>query len=299
MSLEELRSLIVRHARDGATSTAIDGVLVSTVDEAGPPTLSPSGVILAIVAQGGKRIALSDRVYDYHAGQFLVASVDLPIAGQFTDASPERPALGFGLQLRPAVVADLLLHPAAAGFPRASSRNAVPALAVGTASPALVDAAVRMLRLLDNPRDLPVLAPLVEREMHWLLMTGEQGATVRQLGLADSSVSRVAHAVRWIRDRYADKIMVEDLAQLTRMSTSAFHRSFQAVTGLSPIQFQKQVRLQEARMRLISEPGDVAGVAYAVGYESAAQFSREYHRRFGLPPGKDAVRMRALTLGGR
>lgn len=297
--MDELRHLIVRHARDGATPTAVDGLLVSTVGEPGPPMVSPSGVILAIVAQGGKRIALGDRVYDYRVGQYLVTSVDLPVSGQFIDASLDKPALGFGLRLRPALVAELLLHPAAADFPRVARGTAAPAVAVGEATPTLIDAAVRMLRLLERPRDLPVLAPLVEREIHWMLMTGEQGAAVRQLGLADSSVSRVARAVRWIRDRYADSIRVEDLAQLTRMSTSAFHRSFQAVTGMSPIQFQKQIRLQEARMRLLSDPDDVAGAAYAVGYESATQFSREYHRRFGLPPGRDAARMRGMPLGER
>jgi transcriptional regulator GlxA family with amidase domain len=225
-----------------------------------------------------------------------VASVDLPVTGQFTEASPARPALGFGLTLRPSVIAELLLNPAAGDFPRAGRGAATPSgIAVSDASHELIDAVVRMLRLLDRPRDLPVLAPLIEREILWLIMTGEQGATVRQLGLADSSLSRVGHAVRWIRDHYADTIRVEELAKLSRLSPSAFHRNFHAVTAMSPIQFQKQIRLQEARMLLVTDPGDVAGVAYAVGYESPSQFSREYRRQFGMSPGRDAVRLRATA----
>jgi transcriptional regulator GlxA family with amidase domain len=199
--------------------------------------------------------------------------------------------------LRPAIVAELLLDAPAVDFPRPS--HAVPAppgLAVSDASDELIDAAVRMLRLLDRPRDRAVLAPMIEREILWLLMTGDQGATVRQLGLADSSLSRVRHAVHWIRDHFATTLRVDELAAISQMSPSAFHRSFKAVTAMSPIQFQKQIRLQEARMLLVADPGDVARAAYAVGYESPSQFSREYRRQFGSPPGQDAARLRAEGL---
>lgn len=293
MALDELRALITRHARAGVTSTP-EGVHVSLVEEPGPPASSTTGTVLAVVAQGAKQLALGARVYDYHAGQYLVASLDLPVTGRFTEASPERPALGFGLTLRPAIVAELMLHPAARDLARAGRGSGVPSgVAVSDAPAALLDAALRMLRLLDRPRDLPVLGPMVEREILWLLMTGDQGATVRELGLADSSLNHVGHAVRWLRAHYAEAVRVDDLAQLARMSPSAFHRSFRAVTALSPIQFQKQIRLQEARMRLVLDPGDIAGAAYAVGYESPSQFSREYRRQFGAPPGADAVRLRA------
>jgi AraC-like DNA-binding protein len=293
MLLDELRTLITRHARDGVTATGVGGVLLSVATEPGPPTVSMTGTTFALIAQGRKRLALGDRVHDYRAGQYLVTSVDLPVTGEFVDASAHEPAIGFGLALQPAIVADLLLHPAAAEFPRAARGAAAPAgIAVSQAPRELLDAAVRMLRLFDRPRDLPVLAPMIEREIHWLLMTGDQGETVRQLGLADGSLNRVGHAVRWVREHFGESIRVDDLARLSRMSPSAFHRSFQAVTGMSPIQFQKQIRLQEARVRLLAEPGDVAGAAYAVGYESPSQFNREYRQRFGLPPGRDAARLR-------
>jgi AraC-like DNA-binding protein len=294
MSLSELRTLIARHSPEGVHETSIPGVLVSRVSEPGPPRESTTGTVLAIIAQGGKRLAVGDRVHEYGEGQYLVASVDIPVSGQFTRATAAHPALGFALTLNPSVVADLLLSPAARDLPRATRGGApAPGVAVGDATPELLDAATRMLRLLDRPADARVLAPLIEREMHWLLMRGDQGAAVRQLGLADSGVSRVRHAARWIRDRYAETIRIDDLAASARMSTSAFHRNFQAVTALSPLQFQKQIRLQEARMRLLADPRDVAGVAYAVGYESPSQFSREYRRQFGAPPGQDAARLRA------
>jgi AraC-like DNA-binding protein len=295
MLLAELRTLITRHAHED-TAAVLEGVLVSRVEKPAPPATSTTGTTLALIAQGAKSLALGDRLYEYRAGQYLVASVDLPVTGQFTEASRVEPALGFGLTLRPALIAELLLHPGSGDFPRPGRGPAAPSgIAVSDASDELVDAAVRMLRLLDRPRDLPVLRPMIEREILWLLMTGDQGATVRQLGFADSSLSRVGHAVRWLRDHYADAIRVNDLARMARMSPSAFHRSFAAVTAMSPIQFQKQIRLQEARMLLVADPGDVAGAAYAVGYESPSQFSREYRRQFGTPPGKDATRLRGTA----
>lgn len=166
-------------------------------------------------------------------------------------------------------------------------------MAVSDAPDELLDAVVRLLRLLDHPRDATVLAPLVKREILWRLLTGEQGAVVRQLGLADSSLSHVARAVQWIRDHYTQSFRVEDVARRSGMSVSAFYRNFQAVTAMSPIQFQKQIRLQEARLLLATNPSDVTGVSRRVGYESPSQFSREYRRQFGAPPSQDTARLRA------
>jgi AraC-like DNA-binding protein len=294
VGLEELRTLITRHARPD-TTTAIDGVLASTVDRPDPTSPSMTGTVLALIAQGMKRLALGDRVYEYGAGQYLVASVDLPVTGNFVDASRRHPALGFGLVLRPSVVAELLLHAGPGALPPATG-GAPSGIAVSDASDELVDAAVRLLRLLDRPRDATVLAPLIEREIVWRLLTGEQGAVVRQLGLADSSLSHIARAVRWIRDHYAQPFRVEDVARVAGMSVSAFYRNFQAVTAMSPIQFQKQIRLQEARLLLATHPHDVTAVGHRVGYDSPSQFSREYRRRFGAPPSRDAARLRAAAV---
>jgi AraC-like DNA-binding protein len=294
MSLDELRDLLIRHARPD-TTTAIEGVLISKVDQSDPPSPAMSGTVLALIAQGAKRIALGDRVYEYRAGQYLIASVDLPITGHFTEAGPERPAVGFGLTLHPATVAELLLQAAPVDLPPAGG-GAPSGMAVSDAPDELLDAVIRLLRLLDRPRDITVLAPLIKREILWRLITGEQGATVRQLGLADSGLAHVARAVRWIRDHYTESFRVEDVARLSGMSVSAFYRNFQAVTAMSPIQFQKQIRLQEARLLLATHPGDVTGVGSRVGYDSPSQFSREYRRQFGAPPSQDAARLRGSPL---
>jgi AraC-like DNA-binding protein len=289
VDLAELRALLDRHVRPDST-TAIDDVLISRVEQPTPPSPETSGTVFALVAQGAKRIALGDRVYDYGAGQYLVASVDMPITGHFTEASPERPAIGLGLVLRPADVAELLLRAAPGDVPTGGGTPS--GMAVSDAPPELVDAAIRLVRLLDHPHDQAVLAPLVKREILWRLITGEHGATVRQLGLADSGLTQVARAVRWIRDHYAQPFRVDELARLSGMSPSTFYRNFQAVTAMSPIQFQKQIRLQEARLLLAMHPNDITGVAGRVGYESASQFSREYRRQFGASPSRDAARLR-------
>jgi AraC-like DNA-binding protein len=294
MGFDELRDLLIRHARPDMT-TAIEGVLISKVEQSAPPSPAMSGTVLALIAQGAKRIALGDRVYEYRAGQYLIASVDLPITGHFTEAGPERPAVGFGLTLHPATVAELLLQAAPGDLPPAGG-GAPSGMAVSDAPDELLDAVIRLLHLLDRPRDIAVLAPLIKREILWRLITGEQGATVRQLGLADSGLAHIARAVRWIRDHYTESFRVEDVARLSGMSVSAFYRNFQAVTAMSPIQFQKQIRLQEARLLLATHPGDVTGVGSRVGYDSPSQFSREYRRQFGAPPSQDAARLRGSPL---
>jgi AraC-like DNA-binding protein len=294
--LAELRALIARHARPDET-TAIDGVLLSAAGRPGEPEASTSGTVMAIIAQGAKRLAIGDRVYTYGPGQYLVASVDLPITGHYTHAAADEPAMGFGLVLRPQTIASLLLD--ADGTPESTPpRRARPApapagLGVAEASPELLDAVVRMLRLLDSPRDRDVLAPMIEREILWRLISGALGESVRQVGLADSSLTHISRAVRSITQNYDKPFRVEDLARSCGMSASAFHRNFQAVTALSPIQFQKQIRLQKSRLLLLTGADDIATVGYRVGYDSTSQFSREYRRQFGLPPGCDADRLRA------
>ena len=306
VQLAELRALIARHAEsgegtaaEGVADTAIDGVFVSAVTGPTDAVAPTSGTILAVIAQGGKRLAVGDRVYEYRAGQYLVASLDLPITGSHWYATTTEPALGFGLVLRPSTVASLLIdaarHAGSATPARPSSTAAPPALVVAEASRELLDAVIRMLRLLDSPGDRQVLAPMIEREILWRLIAGPIGETVRQLGLADSTLTHIRQAVRWITDHYSETFRVEDLARSCGMSTSAFHRNFQAVTGLSPIQFQKQVRLQRSRLMLMAGADDAATIGYRVGYDSASQFSREYRRQFGLPPGRDAARLRALA----
>ncbi|MFF5234997.1 AraC family transcriptional regulator N-terminal domain-containing protein [Dactylosporangium sp. NPDC000521] len=291
MPLEELRELLARHARPDL-STSIGEVRIFRADRPHPPVPTTYGKVVALVGQGTKRFALGDRVYDYHAGQYLVASVDMPVTAYFAKASPELPGLGVGLDLHPSAIAELLLQAAPGDLPDIG-RAAPPGLAVSTAPAELVEAFVRLLRLLDRPRDISVLAPLIKREIIWRLITGEHGAIVRQFGLPDSSLSHIARAVQWIRDHHAQPFRVQEVAQQAGMSVSAFHRNFHAVTAMSPIQFQKQIRLQRARLLLVADPGDIAAISRHVGYESPAQFSREYRRQFGAPPSRDAAVLHA------
>ncbi|MEV0800652.1 AraC family transcriptional regulator [Kribbella sp. NPDC050281] len=286
--LAELVDLIGRHARPDQT-TRIDGVLASAETRVGEPTPSRSGTVMALIAQGAKRIALGDRTYEYRQGQYLVASVDLPITGHYVEASAATPALGFGLVIRPWVVATLLLE--ASRGP--SQRPAVAALGVADASEAMIDAAVRMLTLIERPGDRDVLAPMIEREILWYLLNGPMGPAMRQIAMTDSGLTQISRAVRWITDNYDQPLRVQELAGMCGMSVSSFHRNFLAVTAFSPLQFQKQVRLQQSRLLLLSGAGDVATTGFRVGYDSASQFSREYRRHFGLPPGRDAARLRA------
>jgi AraC-like DNA-binding protein len=295
--VERLKESIIRHADEGLTPTALPGVSLlcsRTTTEPLGDMLEPT---LAVVAQGVKDTTLNGRTFSYGPGQFLIASVDLPVIGHIVQATAGEPFLAFVLELRPDRIAALLLETA----PAAGSLAATPTgIAVSDASPALLDAVARLLALLDAPEDAAALAAGVEREILWRLLTGPQGATVRQIGLADSQLTHLARAIRWIRGHYDETLRVEDLAALATMSVTSFHRHFRAVTSMTPIQFQKQIRLHEARARLLAEPGDVAGAGFAVGYDSPSQFSREYRRMFGVPPSRDALALReAAGLAGR
>jgi AraC-like DNA-binding protein len=287
--LEELRALIARHAHPGLR-TPVPGLLLSEVDTS-EPHHSLAEPLLVVMAQGGKRLLLGEQVHEYRAGQYLLVGTDLPVTGHFVGATPRTPALGIGVALRPAAIAPLLLE-APPRTPPASP------IAIGDAGPELLDAALRLVRLLDHPSDVPVLAPLIEREILWRLLTGPHGGLVRRLGLADSGAAHVGRAIRWLRRNYAEPVRIEELARLSGLSASAFHRHFRAATAMSPLQFQKRIRLQEARSLLLAGAGDVAGVGHLVGYDSPSQFNREYRRLFGAPPGQDAARLREAATAG-
>jgi AraC-like DNA-binding protein len=288
--LDALRDLVGRHARNSHGPTAIEGLTITATDA---PTALRSGIAepsMGLAIQGAKRTMSGDRVLDYAAGEFLITQLDLPVTGQVTAASPERPFLGIGVRIEPADIAAMLLDGAG---PPAGSPARAPGIAVASADQPLLAALAHLAGLLDTPQDARVLAPLYRREVLWRLLTGPQGAVVRQIGLADGNLAAITRAVRWIRDHHDDPIRIAQLASLAGMSESTFHRHFRAVTRMTPIQYQKAVRLQRARLALVSGGRDVAEVAHAVGYDSASQFSREYRRHFGTPPGRDAGRIRA------
>lgn len=288
--LDELRTLIVRHTGRGPQQKVpvLDGVSISYVDRPTPPAGVMSEPSLAVVGQGVKRTVLNGVPYDYRAGQYLVVSVDLPVTGQALEAGPDEPFVVFTMTLKPTAIAPLLLETGGTARPPAFY-----GLAVSDATPELLDPIVRLLRLMDRPDDLRVLAPGLEREILWRLVTGDQGALVRQIGLANGSLAHISRTIRWIREHYNEPLLVAALADMAGMSPSTFHRHFRSATSMTPIQFQKQIRLQEARALLMSRPAAVAEIGYLVGYESPSQFSREYRRTFGTSPGRDAVRLTA------
>lgn len=271
--------------------TPIDGLLLSKVATTATTEYSLTEPLLVVMAQGGKRLLLGDQLYEYRAGDCLVVTAPLPVTGHWIDMDGSGEALGMGLVLRPPAIAALLVQARPGPWSRGTAT--APAIATGKASPELLDAAARMLRLLDHPADAPVLAPLITQEILWRLLAGPLGETIRQIGLADSDVSHVSRAIAWIRDNYAEPMRIDDLARISGMSASAFHRHFRAVTAMSPLQFQKRIRLQHARSLLVAHPWDIAGVGHRVGYDSPSQFNREYRRLFGAPPGQDAERLRA------
>jgi AraC-like DNA-binding protein len=294
-SLSEIRSLIRRHAGPGRIASAQTGIVGLRVTAARVMTEPVSQVyepMFGLVAQGTKSILLGDKAFSYSTGQYLVVSVDLPVTSHIIAANEGEPYLSMGLILRPEVIASLLLE---TGTDDRSTVDAA-GMSVSEAACDLLDAVVRLLRLLDHPRDVPVLATLIEREIIWRLLYSEQGSALRQIGLADSRLSKISYAIKWIRAHYAKILRIDDLAQMAAMSVASFHRHFRAVTSMSPLQYQKQIRLQEARLRLLAQSGDVAAVGFAVGYDSPSQFSREYSRVYGTSPGRDAARLRRVQM---
>ncbi|WUJ71559.1 AraC family transcriptional regulator [Kribbella soli] len=280
--LDELRTLIIRHAagQRGHSVHLIDGIQVSRRDEPTELTASIAQPSVAIVASGVKLTMLNGVAYEYGVGQFLVTSLDLPVVGQALKATPDDPFAVVSLRLDPVEIAPLLLDtlerpPQYAG------------LVVSDATPDLLDPVVRLLRIADRPDDVRVLGPGIRREILWRLLTGEQGGLVRQIGLADGMLAHISRAISWIRRHHHEPLLVADLAELAGMSPSTFHRHFRAATSMTPIQFQKQIRLQEARILLRTQSLTAAEVGFQVGYTSPAHFTREYHKAFGRTPGED------------
>ncbi len=287
--IAEMRDLVGRHAGQHA-ERQVPARLPLRLIQSTVPTPPVHGVyepMFCFVLQGTKRVIVGERVVEYRGGQFLVASVDLPVIGEVIEASAAEPYRVVAMAIDPAAIAALLLD-----LPPAHEDEPRPAIGIGPMTDALLDPLLRLTRLLDTPGDVAVMAPMLEREILYRMLQGPQGAILRQIARSDSRLSRVRHAIDWIRLHYVEPLRIGQLADLAGMSGSSFHRHFKAVTAMSPLAYQKQIRLQEARRRLIAAHADAAHVAYAVGYESASQFSREYARLFGRPPIRDVARLR-------
>lgn len=280
---------IERHAPlNGISYTAIRGLIIARLPEPSAPSALVVDPSLCIVAQGAKEVFLGGEVYRYDPAHALLVSVDLPISARVVKASPERPCLAVRLSFDPLIVSELLTDCPNTLLPTQPARG----VDVSPVEPQLLDAVGRLITLLDSPATLPLLAPIVLREITLRVLISPQGARLRQIATLGAPAQRIARAIHWLREHYAEPLHGNILARQAQMSLSGFHQHFKAVTNLSPLQFQKQLRLQEARRLMLGEGLDASGAAFRVGYESPSQFSREYRRLFGESPRRDVVTLR-------
>lgn len=282
---------MARHiGRDGVRATAIPRVFLIRSDRPTEPLHALHAPALCLVAQGRKRVMLGRDVFHYGSESYLTVSVDLPVIGQVTEASPEKPYLCLRLDLEPAMLGTLLGE---AGLDERREGDGGRGLAVDRCTPDLVDAAARLVRLLDTPREAAVLAPLAERELLCRLLLSGQADRMRRIAFADGGLRRVARAIEWIKRTYREPFSVAAVAAAAGMSPSSLHQRFKAVTALTPLQYQKRLRLQEARRLILTGAADAAGAGHGVGYDSPSQFSRDYRKLFGAPPMRDAAKLRS------
>jgi len=284
----ELAELIVRHTgQDGSHASAIPALFLFRQSSVTTPNHGVQRPSFCVIVQGKKAVWLAQEQFTYSPSHYLVASVDLPVVAQVVEASEDMPYLALKLELTPREILEILgekpIHPIG---------QAKRAMFVNPIEPPLLDAVTRLVRLLDTPDDIDVLAPIYKREILYRVLQGPYGDVLKQIAIEGSHAYRIRDVIEYIKQNYHRPIRIEDLADIAHMSVSTLHRHFKEVTAMSPIQFQKQLRLQKARHLLLAETIDAAEVAFQVGYESPSQFNREYSRMFGLPPKKDAKRLR-------
>jgi AraC-like DNA-binding protein len=297
-AIRELATLIAHHAPgDGMHQSPIPGMWLIQSNHTTEPLRVVHTPAVCIIAQGAKLVSLAGTDYRYDTAKFLVVSVDLPVTGCVTEASQDEPYLCLRIDLDAQLLAALDLE-----LPmRPATRGTLPSrgLFLSETTPAVLDVATRLVRLLGAPEDIAVLAPLLLKELHYRLLTSEHADVVRHCARADGRMAQVTRAICWIKDNYNRPLSVERLAGDVGMSSSTLHEHFKTVTSMSPLQYQKQLRLQEARRLLLAGSTDAARAGHAVGYESSSQFSREYARFFGMSPGRDSLRLRqSLQNGG-
>ena len=288
-SREELVEHLVRAIREDGTAEPLPGVRLR---RASAPTGLGHGVSFpsfCVIAQGSKELLLGDSRYRYNPAQYLISTAALPIASRVVEASPERPYLGIVLKLDSTLVGSVLVE---AGHRAPRNATAVTAIDVSVLDASLLDAVVRLIRLLDSPAEARFLAPLVMREIIYRLLLGAQSDRLHQIAALGGATHRIAEAVERLRNDFDQPLHIENLAHQLGMSVSGFHHHFRALTAMSPLQFQKQLRLQEARRLMLGEGLDATSAGYRVGYSNASHFTREYKRLFGEPPMRDVEQLR-------
>ena len=286
----ELADLIYRHARtDGTFTTGVEALFVSRYSQ--PSDFAPSlpKPALCIMAQGRKEVRLGDEYFAYDPLNYLVVSVSMPISGRVLEISPERPVLALRLDIDPVEITTLISDAGPMGVP---SRPAGRGLYVEPIDQPMLDALLRLTRLLDTPKDIAMLAPLIRREILYRLLRSPQGYRLYEIASENSQTHRVSRAISWLNGNFQQPLRIDSLAREANLSVSTLHHRFKAMTAMSPLQYQKQLRLNEARRLMLSEGLDASAAGYRVGYESPSQFSREYSRQFGAPPVRDLARLR-------
>ncbi|CAK9887758.1 MULTISPECIES: AraC family transcriptional regulator [Pseudomonas] len=288
---QELADLIQRHApRQSGVESAVEDLFLVRYEESVRSMPALAEPALCILAHGSKEVCLGDERYMYDPLHYMVVSVALPISGVLLEASPENPSLGVRLNIDPAQINNLLADAGPLGVPALPSGRG---LYVERTDPLLLDALLRLIRLLDSPKDIPILAPLIQREILYRLLRGPQGYRLYEIAMANSQTHRVCQAIEWLNQHFHRPLRIDDLAREVNLSTSTLHHRFKAVTSMSPLQYQKQLRLQEARRLMLNDGLEAAVAGYRVGYESPSQFSREYSRLYGAPPVRDLARLRS------
>ncbi|MEM9120982.1 MAG: AraC family transcriptional regulator [Cyanobacteria bacterium P01_F01_bin.56] len=289
---QELASLLTQHTDskgDGFHQTAIDQMVLQRASSVPTAIHSVCNPFFAVLVQGKKKVLLGEEVYACGVAQYLVASVDLPLGSFVVEATSEKPYLGLKVNIDPTQLCDLAIQTSSI---KRQQENAVRGFFVSTIDQPLLDCTLRLTKLLDTPQDIVILAPLMIRELYYRLLMSDQGAAVRQIATSSSNMQRIAEVIEHLKADLARPMQVENLAKRAEMSASSFHHHFKAVTSMSPLQYQKQLRLLEARRLMLAENSSASNAAYQVGYESPSQFSREYSRMFGAPPIRDIERLR-------
>ncbi len=290
---EELIERIGRAIREDGAAQPFQGLHLARSSSPLKPLHSVLEPSLCVIAQGSKEVLLGESRYRYDPSQYLLATVELPRVSQILEASKERPYLSLRLELAPTLVSAVMVE---AGYTSPRDSADMRAIDVSLLDVHLLDAVVRLVRLLDAPAEAPVLLPLITREIIYRLLKGEQGSRLRHLAVLGGYTSYIARAVARLRQDFEKPLRIENLASELGMSVSGFHHHFKAVTAMSPLQFQKRLRLQEARRLMLSEDLDAASAAYRVGYQDASHFNREYKSLFGVPPMRDVQRLREEVL---
>lgn len=269
--------------------TPISGLRFSRWTTPTPPTSYTHNPSICLIAQGRKRVLLGEESFIYDANRFLISSVDLPIIANIIEASEEQPYLGLIMELDLTEISQLIVDSELAFT---QSKEAQKGIAVGELSESLLDAFVRLAELLDEGQNIKILAPIIKREIFYRLLMSEQGTRLHQIVTAGSHSHQIAKAIDWLKNNFVKPLSVGDLASFTGMSKSSFYTHFRSMTSMTPLQFQKKLRLSEARRLMLTENLDAMAATFKVGYESPSQFSREYNRLFGAPPSKDIKSLR-------